>query len=61
MEVIKSFDLYDVVYVKYIQKYWIINKQQDVMEGEASSLPEALALSEALNSSLTKFIFEGDE
>lgn len=61
MEVIKSFDMYDVVYVKYIQRYWIINKQQDVMEGEAINLPEALALAEALNSSLTRFIVEGGE
>lgn len=61
MEVIKSFDMYDVVYIKYIQRYWIINTQQDVMEGEAINLPEALALAEALNSSLTRFIVEGEE
>ena len=61
MEVINSFGFYDIVYVKYIQKYWVINKQQDVMEGEAASLPEALALGEALNSSLTRFVLEGNE
>lgn len=61
MEVIKSYNLYDVVFVKYIQKYWVINKQADVMEGEAASLPEALSLGEALNNSLGRFILENAE
>lgn len=61
MRVIKELTFYNIIYVKYIQKYWIINSQQDVMEGEASNLPEALALAEALDNTLGRFILENDE
>jgi len=61
MMVVKSFDFYDIVYVKYVQQYWIINKQQDVKEGDGKNLPEAIALAEALDGALKRFILEGEE
>lgn len=61
MRVIKSFTLYDVVYVKYVQKYWIINKQQDVKEGETDNISEAIALAGVLNESLSQMMLEEGE
>lgn len=61
MRVIKSYTFYDVVFVKYVQQYWIINTQYDVKEGEAGNLSEAMAYAEALNESLSRVILEGDE
>ena len=61
MRVVKAFDFYDIVYVKYVQQYWIINRQQDVKEGEGKNLPESIALAEALDGALKRFIIESEE
>lgn len=60
MREIKSFGFYTVYFVKYVQKYWVINTAEDVLEAVPDSLPEALAVAEAFNNSLAKFIMEND-
>lgn len=58
MKEIKTFGFYTVFFVKYIQKYWVINITEDILEATSESLPEALATAEAFNNSLARFIME---
>lgn len=59
MDLIKSLTWYDVYFVKYVQKYWIINRNIDAKEGEGDNLSMALAKAEALDESLSRFVSEG--
>jgi hypothetical protein len=59
MELVKSLTWYDIYFVKYVSEYWIINREIDAKEAVAENLSMALAKSEALDESLSKFISEG--
>lgn len=59
MELIKSLTWYDIYFVKYVGEYWIINRCIDAKEAVAENLSMALAKTEALDESLSKFISEG--
>lgn len=59
MELIKSLTWYDIYYCKYVGEYWIINRTVDAKEATAENLSMALAKTEALDESLSKFVTEG--
>lgn len=60
MSVVKELTWYVIYHVKYLNKYLIVHRELDSLDGQADSLPEALALGESLDYSLSRFITDND-